>query len=166
MHPAAMAIDELLQHCELRKTRRSGPGGQRRNKVETAVIIEHRPSGISAEASERRSAAENRQVALFRLRVKLALQVREVPIEGSLPSALWQSRCRQGIVAVNSGHDDFPALLAEALDVVTMLEFDLAQSALRLKCTSSQLVKFLKQEPRALVLVNAARAQKGLREMK
>jgi hypothetical protein len=45
--------------------------------VETAVVITHRPTGISAQASERRSQAENLAVAWKRLRVELALGVRE-----------------------------------------------------------------------------------------
>ena len=55
LHPAAMQPDALSAQCEFRATRRSGPGGQNRNKVETAVILTHRPTGIRAEASERRT---------------------------------------------------------------------------------------------------------------
>ena len=36
MHPAELPIPELLRQCEVVHTRRSGPGGQHRNKVETA----------------------------------------------------------------------------------------------------------------------------------
>src|SRR5262249_27924451 len=42
-HPAARAPDALLAECEVRRTRRSGPGGQNRNKVETAVVLRHLP---------------------------------------------------------------------------------------------------------------------------
>ena len=37
IHPAALPFDALLKECEVRRLRRSGPGGQHRNKVETAV---------------------------------------------------------------------------------------------------------------------------------
>ena len=61
IHPAALDPERLLAECDVRFTRRSGPGGQNRNKVETAVILTHRPTGITAEASDRhRDAAANR----------------------------------------------------------------------------------------------------------
>jgi protein subunit release factor B len=77
MHPAALPLPDLQPLCDITRTRRSGPGGQHRNKVETAVVITHRPTGISAQASERRSQAENLAVAWKRLRVELAFGVRE-----------------------------------------------------------------------------------------
>ena len=75
-HPASLDSSHLLAVCDVRRTRRSGPGGQHRNKVETAIVLTHEPTGVQAEASERRSQAQNLSAAVFRLRVNLALAVR------------------------------------------------------------------------------------------
>jgi hypothetical protein len=164
-HPACLDPEAFAADCEFQATRRSGPGGQNRNKVETAVILTHRPTGISAEAAERRSQGENRRVALFRLRLKLALEVRwPADVHGPQyqPSLLWQRRCRGGWVVINPEHDDFPALLAEALDVLAESDHDPRGAAATLGCSTSQFVKLLKDEPRALALVNQQRRRAGL----
>jgi hypothetical protein len=166
LHPARLATDELAAECKFRATRRSGPGGQNRNTVETAVILTHRPTGITAEASEHRTQGENRREALFRLRLNLALSVRlEAGTQGHSSystSDLWQSRCRSGRIVINPEHDDFPALLAEALDVLAETNNDPRQAALALGCSPSQLVKLLKHEPRGLAVVNYNRRRAGL----
>jgi hypothetical protein len=166
MHPAALPFEQLLAECDMRRTKRSGPGGQHRNKVETAVILEHRPTQISAEASERRSQAENRQEALFRLRLELAVEVRQAVVNPYRPSARWSSRCQRGKVAVNPRHEDFPALLAEALDVVVGCGHDVKLAGASLACTPSQLTKLLQLEPRAILAVNQARERQGLHRLK
>jgi hypothetical protein len=164
-HPAALEPGLLASVCETKFTRRSGPGGQNRNKVETAVILTHRPTGIAAEASERRTQGENLKAALFRLRLNLALQVRRPVGPGDPPSDLWQSRCRGGRIVVSTTHDDFPALLAEALDRLEALGHGPKAAASALGCTPTQLIKLLRDEPRALLQLNDRRRALGMRAL-
>jgi hypothetical protein len=160
-HPAALPPDELLTACEIRFVRRAGPGGQHRNKVSTGVVLLHNATGVQAEANERRSQAENRTVALFRLRVQFALEVRMQRTSDSVPSDLWRSRVIGGRIAVSPTHDDFPAMLAEALDTLAACNFDPKPASTKLGCSVSQLVKLLQKEPRALAQVNRQRQLGG-----
>jgi len=166
VHPAELSPAQLLEACDVRRTRRSGPGGQHRNKVETAVVITHQPTGVKGEASERRSQSQNQRNAVFRLRVNLALSVRCRREPSTLPSPLWQSRCAGGRISISPTHDDFPALLAEALDVLAAWELDVKSAAAMLQSTSSQLTRFLKLESRALAQVNARRQELGRRPLR
>ncbi len=161
MHPAELPIPELLKECDVIHTRRSGPGGQHRNKVETAVVLTHRPSGLKAEGSERRSQSENLEVATGRMRRTLAVSVRTYrPIENA-PSTLWKSRLRGTRIEINGEHADFPAVLAESLDLLAQADWNAPELAPRLSTTLSQLVKFWKKEPAALLRINAERARRG-----
>lgn len=164
-HPAALSEPELLKHCEWGRTRSSGPGGQHRNKVETTVWITHTSTGVEAHASERRSAEDNRHMAIFRLRLALATEVRcAVPkgdAWGDARSALWKSRCKDSRISCNPSHLDYPSLLAEALDNIHSVGHDEHKAATRLSCTVSQLVRFIKDHPPALTWWNSARAETG-----
>ena len=61
----------LAEEIEVHTYRASGPGGQKRNKTESAVRIRHVPSGVTAVATESRSQTRNREVAMERLIAKL-----------------------------------------------------------------------------------------------
>lgn len=66
------SADKLLAECDVTTFRASGPGGQHRNRRESAVRLRHRPTGIVVVATERRSQHQNRAVALERLAIRLA----------------------------------------------------------------------------------------------
>ncbi len=51
--------------------RARGPGGQRKNKKETAVRLRHLPSGVTVTATESRYQAVNKRRAFQRLQEKL-----------------------------------------------------------------------------------------------
>jgi ribosome-associated protein len=85
--------DALLGQCEVQAHRASGPGGQHRNKSETAVRLVHLPSGVRVEGKDERSRAQNLRIALKRLREKLARRAfRPPPRHKTRPSRAAKER--------------------------------------------------------------------------
>jgi RF-1 domain len=162
LHPVQMPIEQLLRECDVRHERRRGPGGQHRNKTESAVVLRHVPTGIEGQASERRSQHDNHRVAVKRLRINLALEVRTEALADAAPTPLWHSRRHGERIACNPDHEDFAPLLAEALDVLISRHGHVAGAATQLGITASQLIKLIKHEPRAMLCLNEERRQRGL----
>jgi hypothetical protein len=99
-------------------------------------------------------------MAVRRLRLALAVAVREPPADAR--SSAWSARSRAGRLAVASDHDDYPTILAEALDELAARGWRLADAARQLGITTSQLVGLFRRSPAAWQAVNAARRQAGL----
>lgn len=159
VHPAAWPTEELLAKCDVATTRRSGPGGQHRNKVETAVVIVHLPTGIRAEASERRSQVENREQAVFRLRLGLAHAWREP--SSPVPTSLFQARTHGTRILISDRHSDYPAILAEVLDALYDLEQDVGLAAKQLGISNSQLLKIVRLHGPSWQRLNQVRLERG-----
>jgi ribosome-associated protein len=84
----------LAKQVVVQTYRSSGPGGQRKNKTETAVRLTHFPSGITVIAAEYRSQAQNRQLAFERLRQRLLKlnRPRRRRISTSIPRSVIEKR--------------------------------------------------------------------------
>lgn len=85
--------EALERECDIEFFTAGGPGGQHRNRVATGVRLRHRPSGLVVMATERRSQAANRRVALERLAERLArAAIVQAPRHATKPTIASQRR--------------------------------------------------------------------------
>ncbi len=150
----------LLAECRVETRRVRGPGGQHRNKVESAVRLTHTPSGLSVTASERRSQHENRRRALWRLREAIALTARcPLPERIEWPAGV---QVRDGRLRVSESNPAYHHVAAVVLDALETHEANPAPAAAALGLTTSSLVRFLHDHPRLWAAVQRMRQRRGL----
>ena len=65
-------LEALCREVRVEYYRSRGPGGQRKNKKETAVRVKHHPTGVTVTATESRYQAVNKRRAFRRLQEKLS----------------------------------------------------------------------------------------------
>lgn len=159
-HPATIAVEDLLSQCNLRTQRRSGPGGQHRNKTSSGVFLHHRATGIVGEATERRSQAQNRVVALQRLRFRLAVEVRTPSVlDGSVPpeEVELRARLRGRPLRLNDRNESKASLLALILNDLHASGGQPSAVAPLWSASTTAIVGLLKSHPPALALANTVR---------
>lgn len=161
-----LSDEALLAECEVDTYRASGPGGQNRDKVESAVRLRHRLSGITVIAEESRSQAENRGRALRRLRKALALRVRRPAPEGVALEAVRACIGRDGRLRVGQRDARYLPAAAAVLDVLSAVEGSIRAAGTRMGLTTGNLSNFLTADPDLLVEANRIRAGFGLRPLR
>lgn len=151
--------EELLGQCRQGRFQASGPGGQKRNRVYSAVRVTHEASGLVAEGSARREALRNLSDALHRLRLMLALSA---PIEGDVASNLPTGPDEPAFRAdAKPAHADFPMFVLRALHALAAQHGRLSAAAETLGCTTSALTRFLRSDKGMWVKAQELRKRVG-----
>ena len=164
-----MTDEALTAQCQLEVFKASGPGGQHRNKVSSAVRLRHTPTGVTAEASESRSQHENRRKALGRLRMHIACQLRRPFAPAALPPVVAEciftpkGARADGPKRLEVGRRDvrFWAVAATLLDALEAAEGRLSDVAAWLNVTTGNLSKFIKIDRHLLTAANGVRHRHG-----
>jgi hypothetical protein len=156
----AFSDRHLLSECRVEAYKASGPGGQHRNKVTSAIRLRHQPSGLSVIAEESRSQHENRTRALRRLRESIALTFRlPRPAEPQWPAGV---QVRDGRLRVNESNPAYPQVIALVLDALAPHDGEPKPAAQRLGLTTSSLIRFAYAHPQVWREVQGMRRVAGL----
>ena len=132
----ALADDELLRACRVDRRLGTGPGGQKRNKTESAVTVTHEATGVAGGSDETRSQITNRLLALRQLRLNLALRLREPP-----PVA-WPFAETPSLRS-----PDYPLWTAALLDVLAGCGLRISEAAAFCGTSTGRLVRDLARDP-------------------
>jgi len=154
----------LLAECKVDRYRASGPGGQKRNKTDSAVRLRHAGTGLAALATESRSQHENRRRALRRLRLKIALELRETidPEQAAPGVALRRFIGADRLIACNPRNADFPLVMAELLDWLVACDGQVSAVAGRIGVSTSSLTRFFHGQTQVWRKVQEVRKRCGL----
>lgn len=156
----------LLGQCQVDRYRASGPGGQKRNKTSSAVRLRHGPTGVVVVARESRSQEENRARAIRRLRMAIALKVRErVELVGYEPPR-WLGSGGGSWVEVSRRDRRYPLVVAAVLDVVAAAGGRVGLAARMLGVATGRLTRFLRRDGKLWGQVNEIRRQGGCRPLR
>ena len=165
-----LSDEALAAQCRFERFRVSGPGGQHRNKTDSAVRLTHEPSGVVGFASERRSQHQNRLVALKRVRRNIAIELRsDVGLEMYHPPRTLQRILPRSVQTdvpgkdrVGPKHREFWTGAGPLLDLFSAVHGSTSDCASQIGCSSNQLTKLFASEPHLWAAANAIREQHGL----
>ena len=166
-HYTLAGDDALIAQCEVDRYRASGPGGQHRNKTESAVRLRHKLTGVSAIGEDSRSQSENKLHAVRRLRSAIALEVRE-------PHNLHPSPRLAAFVAAGTAPlgaktrltGEFWTAIGELLDMLVAGDLEIGATAQRLGITTGALSKLLLHDEQVGRAVNDLRRARGMRPLR
>lgn len=170
--PAAdwLALDDrqLLAQCEVHTYRASGPGGQKRNKTDSAVRLHHGPTKLIVTAVESRSQHENKARALKRLRQAIALQVRQ-PIDRAVfrrPAWFEDMLGPERRLDPSPKSGAYWHIVRIVLDILEACAGSVADAGEMLGVTTGHLVHFIQSDVKIWEQANRIRERHGCKPLR
>ena len=154
----------------------SGPGGQRRNKVATAIRVVHKPTGLKAHADESRYQIENKRRAIARIRMSIACGLRRqaktdpLQIPPVVAECIFSPRkAATGVMkrlAVGRKDRRFWQVAAFLLDLLAACGGKVSRAAASLGITTANFVAMVKTHKRLLATAQAIRKENKINPLR
>jgi hypothetical protein len=140
---------DFLKLCEISSYKGSGPGGQHKNKTNSGVklklkIEKNSQLIIESYSCDDRSSHINKLLALKKLRLKIALQIREEPAT-QIPFPFPGSDGK-----ISPDNNLYPQFIADILDRITLCKGDLSEAAKMWGLSKSTLNKIILQDKKLM----------------
>lgn len=152
----ARSDEALLAACRTERIARGGPGGQHANRTASAVRLTEPATGVSVVAGDSRDQHRNRSLAMRRMRLALACQLRGKSDPGWLQGVRHGSRLRIGPEAKT-----FPLVVGVLLDALAAADGDLRAAAAACGISATQMRRALVVDKQVHAAANALREQAG-----
>jgi hypothetical protein len=160
--------EQLLAQCEVHTYRASGPGGQKRNKTDSAVRLHHGPTRLIVTATESRSQHENKARALTRLRHAIALQMRRPVDREHFARPAWFEDIvgAERRLKLSPKGAPFWHTARLVMDVLDACAGSVADAAGLLGLTTGNLVSFVQSEEHVWEQANRIRQQHNCKPLR
>ncbi|MDR2555748.1 MAG: hypothetical protein LBC64_10020 [Fibromonadaceae bacterium] len=142
-----LSDSEFLKECEVSAYKGSGPGGQHRNKTNSGVKLKIRggeSASLESYSCDDRSSHINKLLALKKLRLKIALQIREEPTQ-QIPFPFPGTGGK-----ISQDNALYPQFIADILDRINFCKGDLSETAKIWGLSKSALNKIIIQDKKVL----------------
>jgi hypothetical protein len=153
-HLLSLSDSDLLKLCRTDNFIATGKGGQKRNKTESAVRITLKDTSITATASDDRQQSINKKRALRRLRLAVAMELRE-DVE------TWQ-----GQLDMNPKNQQYPQFIACLLDHLLAQQWQVSEAAKSFALSTGKLIKIIAKDDTLWQFINSQRQKAGYKPLK
>ena len=149
-----LSDEELIKLCKIDFFKATGPGGQKKNKTESAVRLTLNEPQVTASASEDRQQSVNRARALKRLRLQIALEWRE---EFQPWDDQWD---------MNPKNPRYPLFAAFLIDALDDSDWQVSTAAQNAGVSTGKFIKLLSRSDQLWQYVNQQRQKKNLKSLR
>ena len=149
-----MSDEELLNNCKTDHFIATGNGGQKRNKTSSAVRLSLKNSDISVTASEDRQQSVNKKRAIRKMRIAIAMEMREQATE-------WD-----GQLDMNTKNTQYPLFIACLTDNLFDKNWQVSEVAKSMDISTGKLIKIIAKDDNLWQFINKERQRSGYKPLK
>ena len=147
----------FIKECNLLEFQTRSAGGQHVNRKYSAIRVIHNPTKYTSYSSNTRSQYKNKQSAVYKIKIKIALNIR---VE---KNAIIKSSIKYNFINNFSIRSRSPIWIAIILDLLLKYKYDSKIVAETLGISTTRLIKILYNEIIIWRFVNQCRNKVGLK---